>query len=123
MSAGFMPKHEQFELPDDISARLDVAIAECMVELRKKVSRMFRFANMEVIPAARIILQENNGPMPINAILEELKAGGIWRPPSGSKGSSADTEILRSLSRSSSSGENLKYVDKEKEIIGLPERD
>jgi hypothetical protein len=121
-----MTKPESY-LPDDIALRLDAIIERVMTKAREEigteVGRMFRFANMDEVPAARVILQENEAAMSIQQILAELKAGGIWRPPSGSKGSGADTEILRSLSRAASAAVNLKYVDKDKEIIGLPERD
>jgi hypothetical protein len=117
-----MPKSES-ELPEDISARLDEAIAECMDELRNKVARMFRFANMNVVKAAVIILSERGTPMKRTDVLEEMKKGGIWRPPSGSKGSGADSEMLRGLSKGANAGVNLKWVDEATDVIWLAKTD
>lgn len=118
-----MPKSD---LPEDISQRLDDAIRRCVGDigscvdkLREEVGRMFRFANMGEVEAARIILTERGMPLHVETIVQELKAGGIFRPATGSKGSSADAEIRRSLSRAATHGVNLKFTDREKEIIGL----
>jgi hypothetical protein len=117
-----MPKHDS-ELPGDISARLDEVIDRVMsaasATIRREVQHMFRFSNMDEVDAARIVLAENEKPMHVDAIVGELKAGGIWRPASGAKGSSADTEMRRSISRAATHAVNLKFVDREKEIIGL----
>jgi hypothetical protein len=121
-----MPKREGGEIPPEIIERLDEAIDRFATQLRQEVSRMFRFANVsrkgqiprEVI-AAIMVIEDKGKPMHIDAILEELKGGGIWRPATGAKGSSADTEMRRAISRAATHGVNLKYVDKEKEIIGL----
>ena len=117
-----MPKQDS-ELPGDISARLDEVIDRVMsaasASIRREVQHMFRFSNMDEVDAARIVLTEKGSPMHVDAIVGELKAGGIWRPATGSKGSSADTEMRRSISRAATHAVNLKFVDREKEIIGL----
>lgn len=114
---------QESELPDDISRRLEAALTRAMGEatqkIRAEVGRMFRFANMDEVQAARQVLEEKGQPMKLDEIVEELKAGGIWRPASGSLGSSADTEIKRSVARGAAHGVNLKYIDRDSEIIGL----
>ena len=57
--------------------------------------------------------------MPLDGIVKELMAGGLWREIDGGKGSSIAAEPCRSLSQALYHGVNMKYVDKEKEIIGL----
>lgn len=118
-----MPKSD-FELPGDISARLDAALTRAMAEatarIRTEVQHMFRFANMEEVQAARQVLEEKGEPMTMDEIVEELKAGGIWRPATGSIGSSADSEIKRSIGRAAAHGVNIRYINRENEIIGLP---
>lgn len=117
-----MPKHDS-ELPGDISARLDEVIdrviAVARASIRRDIQHMFRFSNMDEVDAAMIVLSEKNAPLHVDEIVSELKAGGIWRPATGSKGSSADTEMRRSISRAATHAVNLKFVDREKEIIGL----
>jgi hypothetical protein len=113
-----MPKRES-ELPADISARLDQAIARCAANLRKEVAAMFRFANMDEIEAAKAFLEECGKPMPLSEIVEGLKAGGIWRPATESYGSSVDVEMRRSISRAAAHGVNLRFFEREKELIGL----
>lgn len=115
-----MPKPDH-PLPDDISARLEIVITQCVADLRQKIQHMFRFANMDEVMAARQVLTEKASPMPLAAIVEELKGGGIWRPATGAFGSSADSEMRRSIGRAAAHGVNLKYVDRDKDLIGLPE--
>jgi hypothetical protein len=73
-----MPKLDS-ELPADISARLEEAISTCLADLRAKVQHMFRFSNMDEVDAARIVLAEKGEPMHVDAIVQELKAGGFKR--------------------------------------------
>jgi hypothetical protein len=108
------------KLPDDIAARLDEAIERFAKNLRAEVGNLFRFANMDEVPAAVELLKERDGPMQVDQIVAELMAGGIWREATGSKGSSAAAEMRRSISQAARHGINLTYVDREKEIIGLP---
>ena len=119
-----MPKNDS-GLPGDISARMDEVmdrvIAEARAKLRSELHRMFRFANMDEVQAARQVLEDHGRPMSLNEIVEELKAGGIWRTATGSVGSSADSEIKRSIGRAAAHGVNIRYIDREKDIIGLPE--
>lgn len=126
-----MAKSES-ELPDDISRRLESAIARVMTEatdkLRAEVGRMFRFANMDEPDAARIVIEENGGvPMKMEDIVEKLKAGGIWGSATGSQGSSADGEIKRSLGRAAAHGlkgnSDITWIDQDKEVIGLTPAD
>ena len=120
-----MPKLEG-DIPPEIVERLDKAINRFAAQLRDEVAQMFRFAGVarkgqiprEVI-AAIMLLEEHGAPMQLDAIIEELKGGGIWRPATGAKGSTADSEMKRSISRAANHGVNIKFVDKEKEIIGL----
>ncbi len=51
--------------------------------------------------------------------LQFIKAGGIWRPATESYGSSVDVEMRRSISRAASHGVNLRFFEREKELIGL----
>lgn len=114
-------RRKEPELPPDISARLDQAIARFADGLRKEIAALFRFANMDEVEAAKTFLQEHGKPMRLDAIVEALKAGGIWRPATESYGSSADVEMRRSISRAAAHGVNLKFFDRKKEIIGLAE--
>lgn len=115
-----MPKHD---LPDDIAQRLDEIVQRFSASLRDEVGRLFRFANMDEVAAAIKLLEEHGQPMHVDEIVKELMGGGIWRQATGSKGSSSAGEIRRSLSQSVRHGVKLCYVDREKEIIGLPGRD
>src|SRR6478609_8058518 len=119
-----MPKNDS-GLPGDIAARMDEVLNRVVDELRAKLRlelhRMFRFANMDEVQAARHVLEDHGGPMSLNEIVEELKAGGIWRTATGSVGSSADSEIKRSVGRAAAHGVNIRYIDREKDLIGLPE--
>jgi hypothetical protein len=114
------PVSTNSKLPEDIAARLDKIIDRYAATLRKEVGNLFRFANMDEVPAAVELLKERQHPMPVDEIVSELMAGGIWREATGSKGSSAAGEMRRSISQAARHGVNLKYVDREKEIIGLP---
>lgn len=128
-----MPK-AGLELPEDISQRLESAINRCMDNLRTEVQRLraevlqlFRFANMDEIEAAKIVLEEKGDPMPLTAIVEGLKGGGMWRLPSGAKGSRADTELKRSIARAATHGlkgkSDIIWVNQKEEIIGLTPSD
>lgn len=115
-----MPKSNS-ELPDDIAARLDEAVSRCLEGLRQEIAHMFRFANMTEVDAARIVLRERGEPLHVDAIVQELKAGGIFRQATHAKGSWSDAEMRRSISQSARHGKKLKYIDRENEIIGLPD--
>jgi hypothetical protein len=96
-------------------------IAQQVTELvRNELLKSFRFANMNEVPAATIVLQECGHPMRVDAIVKELMAGGIWREATGAKGSSAAAEMRRSLSQAARHGVNLSYAsNKDEDLIGL----
>ncbi len=106
-----MAKHHQTNespartsMPSEMAARLDAvidrAVAQFREHFRKEIRRMFRFTNLKNVPAARIVLAEHGSPMHLDAVAEQLMAGGIWRKATGAKGSTGTAEIKRSLSQS-----------------------
>jgi hypothetical protein len=106
-------------LPRDVSSRLDDVIARSISNLRSEIQHIFRFANMSEVEAAILVLNEKGAPLHVDAIVEELKGGGLWRRATGAKGSSAHAEMRRAISQAATHKKNLKFVDREKEIIGL----
>ena len=116
-------------LPDDISRRLKDVLTRAMKGATDKiyveVTRMFRFANMDVVQATHQVLEEKGAPMKMDEIVEELKAGGIWRPATRAQGSSADVELKRSIGKAASHGVMghgaIAWVDKKRGPIGLTE--
>lgn len=108
------------DIPEGLARRLDELVDALRDTLRKEVGKLLRFANMEEVPAAVKLLTEKAEPMQVDEIVKELMAGGIWRDATASKGSSAAGEIRRSISQAARHGVNLRYVDRDKEIIGLP---
>jgi hypothetical protein len=109
-------------LPEELSARVDSLLDRLMTTLREQlrgeIRRMFEFAGKDDIEAAAIVLKEN-GPMPLEDVAKELLARGIWREPTGAKGSSAEVEIKRSLGQAARHAVTIKFVDRDKQILGL----
>lgn len=114
MSAALpMPQHEP---PDELSEQLEDLIVRVTKvvenELRAGVRAMFRFANLEDIEATCRLLDERGEPMYLEEIIRELKRGGLWRGPSGSRGG-PDADMKRSISRFASrndgKGDRIKY--------------
>jgi hypothetical protein len=110
-------------LPEELSARVDSLLDRLMATLREQwrteIRRMFEFAGKDDIEAAVIVLKENGGPMPLEEVAKELLARGIWREPTGAKGSSAEVEIKRSLGQAARHAVSIKFVDRDKQILGL----
>ena len=110
-------------LPEELSARIDSLLDRLMTTLREQarieIRRMFEFAGKDDIEAAAIVLKENGGPMALEDIAKELLARGIWREPTGAKGSSAEVEIKRSLGQAARHAVTIKFVDRDKQILGL----
>src|SRR5689334_10081036 len=95
----------KYEPPDELSAQLDELISSAKTEIdaamerfRAGISAMSRFANMDEIDATCRLLEERGEPMYLDEIVRELKRGGLWRGPSGSKGG-PDADMKRSISR------------------------
>ena len=109
-------------LPEELSARIDSLLDRLMTTLREQarieIRRMFEFAGKDDIEAAAIVLKEN-GPMALEDVAKELLARGIWREPTGAKGSSAEVEIKRSLGQAARHAVTIKFVDRDKQILGL----
>ena len=109
-------------LPEELSARVDSLLDRLMTtlreQLRTEIRRMFEFAGKDDIEAAAIVLKEN-GPMALEDVAKELLARGIWREPTGAKGSSAEVEIKRSLGQAARHAVTIKFVDRDKQILGL----
>ena len=109
-------------LPEELSARIDSLLDRLMATLREQarteIRRMFEFAGKDDIEAAVIVLKEN-GPMALEDVAKELLARGIWREPTGAKGSSAEVEIKRSLGQAARHAVTIKFVDRDKQILGL----
>ena len=110
-------------LPEELSARIDSLLDRLMTTLREQarieIRRMFEFAGKGDIEAATIVLKENGGPMALEDVAKELLARGIWREPTGAKGSSAEVEIKRSLGQAARHAVTIKFVDRDKQILGL----
>lgn len=110
-------------LPEELSARVDSLLDRLMAtlreQLRTEIRHMFEFAGKDDIEAAVIVLKENGGPMPLEDVAKELLARGIWREPTGAKGSSAEVEIKRSLGQAARHAVTIKFVDRDKQILGL----
>jgi len=110
-------------LPEELSARVDSLLDRLMAtlreQLRAEIRRMFEFAGKDDIEAAAIVLKENGGPMALEDVAKELLARGIWREPTGAKGSSAEVEIKRSLGQAARHAVTIKFVDRDKQILGL----
>lgn len=102
---------------------MDRIFAEARSKLRSELHHLFRFVNMDEVQAARQVLEERGTPMSMDEIVEELKAGGIWGIATGSAGSSADSELKRSIGRAAAHGLNGKsdimWINKSKGLIGL----
>jgi len=109
-------------LPEELSARIDSLLDRLMTTLREQarieIRRMFEFAGKDDIEAAAIVLKEN-GPMALEDVAKELLARGIWREPTGAKGSSAEVEIKRSLGQAARHAVTIKFVDRDKQILAL----
>lgn len=69
-----------------------------------------RYQGLEILPATKLALKERKQGMTAEEIVIELLAGGIEK---------SRHKILLSLPQQIRAGK-LKYVDREKEIIGLP---
>ena len=110
-------------LPEELSARIDGLLDRLMAtlrdQLRTEIRRMFEFAGKDDIEAAAIVLKENGGTMALEDVAKELLARGIWREPTGAKGSSAEVEIKRSLGQAARHAVTIKFVDRDKQILGL----
>jgi hypothetical protein len=110
-------------LPEELSARIDSLLDRLVTTLREQmrteIRRMFEFAGKDDIEAAAIVLKENGGPMALEDVAKELLARGIWREPTGAKGSSAEVEIKRSLGQAARHAVTIKFVDRDKQILGL----
>lgn len=110
-------------LPEELSERVDSLLDRLMTTLREQlrgeIRRMFEFAGKDDIEAAAIVLKENGGPMPLEDVAKELLARGIWREPTGAKGSSAEVEIKRSLGQAARHAVTIRFVDRDKQILGL----
>jgi hypothetical protein len=110
-------------LPEELSARVDSLLDRLMAtlrdQLRTEIRRMFEFAGKDDIEAAAIVLKENGGTMALEDVAKELLARGIWREPTGAKGSSAEVEIKRSLGQAARHAVTIKFVDRDKQILGL----
>jgi len=110
-------------LPEELSARVDSLLDRLMAtlreQLRAEIRRMFEFAGKDDIEAAAIVLKENGRPMPLEDVAKELLARGIWREPTGAKGSSAEVEIKRSLGQAARHAVTIKFIDRDKQILGL----
>jgi hypothetical protein len=82
-------KRTSKQLPPEMAAHLERIVGDICEIMLDRLKSGLRFYGMETSRAATELLKERGTPMHLNAIVQELIAGGVFIEATGAKGSNA----------------------------------